>query len=80
MVVRADEEFRRTRENLSNFTVASANGGTVGLGKLVRLEEGESPASIDRLNRQRQVTVSASLAPNGSESDGLAAVQRYAPS
>jgi HAE1 family hydrophobic/amphiphilic exporter-1 len=78
VVVRAGEEFRRTRENLSNFTVASASGGTVGLEKLVRLEEGESPASIDRLNRQRQVTVSASLAPNGSESDALAAVQRYA--
>ncbi|HVQ35899.1 MAG TPA: efflux RND transporter permease subunit, partial [Pyrinomonadaceae bacterium] len=78
VVVRADEEFRRTRENLSNFTVTSASGGTVGLEKLVRLEEGESPASIDRLNRQRQVTVSASLAPNGSESDGLVAVQNYA--
>jgi hydrophobic/amphiphilic exporter-1 (mainly G- bacteria), HAE1 family len=78
VVVRAGEEFRRTRENLSRFTVASASGGTVGLEKLVRLEEGESPASIDRLNRQRQVTVSASLAPNGSESDGLAAVERYA--
>jgi HAE1 family hydrophobic/amphiphilic exporter-1 len=78
VVVRAGEEFRRTRENLSRFTVASSSGGTVGLEKLVRLEEGESPASIDRLNRQRQVTVSASLAPNGSEADGLAAVQRYA--
>jgi HAE1 family hydrophobic/amphiphilic exporter-1 len=78
VVVRAGEEFRRTRENLSNFTVASSSGGTVGLEKLVRLEEGESPASIDRLNRQRQVTISASLAPNGSEADGLVAIQRYA--
>ncbi len=78
VVVRAGEEFRRTRENLSRFTVASSSGGTVGLEKLVRLEEGESPASIDRLNRQRQVTVSASLAPNGSEADGLVAIQRYA--
>jgi HAE1 family hydrophobic/amphiphilic exporter-1 len=78
VVVRAAEEFRRTREHLANFTVASSTGGTVGLEKLVRLEEGESPASIDRLNRQRQVTISASLAPNGSEADGLAAVQRYA--
>jgi HAE1 family hydrophobic/amphiphilic exporter-1 len=78
VVVRAGEEFRRTRENLSNFTVASSSGGTVGLERLVRLEEGESPASIDRLNRQRQVTVSASLAPNGSEADGLVAIQRYA--
>ncbi|HLL69886.1 MAG TPA: efflux RND transporter permease subunit [Pyrinomonadaceae bacterium] len=78
VVVRAGEEFRRTRENLSNFTVVSSNGGTVGLEKLVRLEEGDSPASIDRLNRQRQVTISASLAPNGSEADALVAVQRYA--
>jgi hydrophobic/amphiphilic exporter-1 (mainly G- bacteria), HAE1 family len=78
VVVRAGEEFRRTRENLSNFTVATASGGVVGLDNLVRLEEGDSPASIDRLNRQRQVTVSASLAPNGSESEGLAAIQRYA--
>lgn len=78
VVVRAGEEFRRTRESLSNFTVASANGGTVGLEKLVTLEEGESAASIDRLNRQRSVTVSASLAPNGAEGAGLEAIQRYA--
>ncbi|MGI9106887.1 MAG: efflux RND transporter permease subunit [Pyrinomonadaceae bacterium] len=78
VVVRADERFRRTRDSLSNFTVASSAGGTVGLEKLVRLEEGNSAASIDRLNRQRQVTVSASLAPNGSEADALVALQRYA--
>jgi HAE1 family hydrophobic/amphiphilic exporter-1 len=78
VVVRAGEEFRRTRENLRNFTVASSMGGTVGLEKLVRLEEGDSPASIDRLNRQRAVTVSASLAPNGSESAALVSIQRYA--
>ncbi|HEX8852251.1 MAG TPA: efflux RND transporter permease subunit, partial [Pyrinomonadaceae bacterium] len=78
VVVRAGEQFRRTREHLSNFTVASSSGGTVGLEKLVRLEEGDSPASIDRLNRQRQVTISASLAPNGSEADALVAIQRYA--
>ena len=53
VVVRAAEEFRRTRESLKNFTVASSIGGTVGLEKLVRLEEGDSPSSIDRLNRQR---------------------------
>jgi HAE1 family hydrophobic/amphiphilic exporter-1 len=78
VVVRAAEEFRRTRESLTNFTVASSLGGTVDLEKLVRLEQGDSPASIDRLNRQRAVTISASLAPNGSEADALVAVQRYA--
>ncbi len=78
VVVRAAEEFRRTRESLKSFSVASSLGGTVELEKLVYLEEGDSPASIDRLNRQRAVTISASLAPNGSEADALVAIQRYA--
>ncbi|MBA4124719.1 MAG: efflux RND transporter permease subunit [Acidobacteria bacterium] len=80
VLVQADEPFRRTRDSLQYFTVASSNGGTVGLEKLVRLEEGLSPASINRLNRQRQVTISASLPPNASESDALAVLQRHAAS
>jgi HAE1 family hydrophobic/amphiphilic exporter-1 len=80
VVVQADEQFRRSRNNLQYFTVASANGGTVGLEKLVRLEEGLSPATINRLNRQRQVTISASLPPNASESDALARLQQHAAS
>jgi hydrophobic/amphiphilic exporter-1 (mainly G- bacteria), HAE1 family len=80
VVVQADEPFRRTRDSLQYFTVASSNGGTVGLEKLVRLEEGLSPATINRLNRQRQVTISASLPPNASESDALVALQRHAAS
>ncbi|MBC7796736.1 MAG: efflux RND transporter permease subunit, partial [Pyrinomonadaceae bacterium] len=77
VVVQADEPYRRTRESLQNFTVATSSGGAVDLDKLVTLEEGSSPASIDRLNRQRQVTVSAAVAPNGSETEGLAAIQKY---
>jgi HAE1 family hydrophobic/amphiphilic exporter-1 len=77
VVVQADEQYRRTRDNLKYFTVASSNGGAVGLEKLVKLEEGLSPASISRLNRQRQVTVSASLPPNSSEADALAKLEGY---
>jgi HAE1 family hydrophobic/amphiphilic exporter-1 len=80
VLVQAEETFRRTRDSLQYFTVASSNGGTIGLEKLVRLEEGLSPASINRLNRQRQVTVSASLPPNASESDALVVLQRHAAS
>ncbi len=80
VLIQADEPFRRTRDSLQYFTVASSNGGTVGLEKLVRLEEGLSPASINRLNRQRQVTISASLPPNASESDALAVLQKHAAS
>ncbi len=80
VLLQADEPFRRTRNSLQYFTVTSSNGGTVGLEKLVKLEEGLSPASINRLNRQRQVTISASLPPNASESDALAVLQKHAAS
>ncbi|MBA2621090.1 MAG: efflux RND transporter permease subunit [Acidobacteria bacterium] len=80
VLLQADEPFRRTRNSLQYFTVTSSNGGTVGLEKLVKLEEGLSPATINRLNRQRQVTVSASLPPNASESDALAVLQKHAAS
>jgi HAE1 family hydrophobic/amphiphilic exporter-1 len=80
VVVQADEQFRRTRNSLQYFSVNSSKGGTVGLEKLVRIEEGLSPASISRLNRQRQVTVSASLPPNASESDALAVLEKHAAS
>ena len=78
VVVQADEQFRRSRENLKDFTVASATGAQVNLDQLVTIEQGLSPASIDRLNRQRQVTISASVAPGGSEADAVLALQKYA--
>ncbi|MFM9903237.1 MAG: efflux RND transporter permease subunit [Pyrinomonadaceae bacterium] len=75
VVVQADEPFRRTRENLQNFTVASSKGEAIGLERLVKAEEGLSPSSIARLNRQRVITISSSLPPNSSESDALAKLQ-----
>ncbi len=78
VVVQADERFRRTRDSLQYFTVPSANGGTIGLEKLVKIEESRSPASISRLNRQRQVTVSSSLGEGASESAALAKIEQYA--
>ncbi|HNU07092.1 MAG TPA: efflux RND transporter permease subunit, partial [Pyrinomonadaceae bacterium] len=43
----------------------------------VQVTEGRSPASISRLNRQRQITVSAGLQQNASESDALKKLQGY---
>ena len=99
VVVQADEQYRRDRSYLPQFTVAATNvsrapqsdrspqagssqqgGGpsTVPLDRVVKLTEGLSPSSINRLNRLRQVTVSASLPPNSSESDAVAKIQEYA--
>ena len=78
VIVRAEEQFRRDRSYLPWFTVTSSNGGTVGLDRVVKLDEGLSPSSISRLNRLRQVTVSAGLPPNASESDAVAKLQQWA--
>ncbi len=78
VVVRAEEQFRRDRSYLPWFTVTSSNGGTVGLDRVVKLDEGLSPSTINRLNRLRQVTVSAGLPPNASESDAITKLQRWA--
>ena len=76
--IQADEPFRRNRADLKNFTVSSSKGGLVSLDQLVTLKEGKSAASIARLNRQRQVTISASVAPTTSEADAVKTLQKYA--
>ncbi|CAN5359612.1 N/A [soil metagenome] len=78
VVVQADEPFRRDRNNLRYFTLNSASGIPITLDKFVTIKEGTSPSSISRLNRQRQVTISAGLPPNSSESDALAKLETYA--
>jgi HAE1 family hydrophobic/amphiphilic exporter-1 len=62
----------------SGNVAAGSAVGTVPLDRVVKITEGLSPSSISRLNRLRQVTVSASLPPNSSESDAVAKIQQYA--
>ena len=78
VIIRAEEQYRRDRSNFKYFTVGSSNGGTVDLERVVKIDEGLSPSSINRLNRLRQVTVSAGLQPNTSESDAVAKMQKIA--
>lgn len=77
VVLQAEENYRRDRNNLQFFTVASTRAGTVGLDRLVKIEDGKSPSSISRLNRQRQITVSAGIPAGASESDGLQKLEGY---
>jgi HAE1 family hydrophobic/amphiphilic exporter-1 len=78
VVLMAENQYRQNKDLLSQLSVPSSRGGSVELSKVVHLEEGTSPTSIDRINRQRQVTVTASVSPNGSESEALAALQNAA--
>jgi hydrophobic/amphiphilic exporter-1 (mainly G- bacteria), HAE1 family len=67
VVVRANGEYRAGPEGLRRMIVASTKGGWVSLDNVVRIEQGTGPSSIDRLNRQRQVTLSANVKPGGSQ-------------
>lgn len=66
--VRADMQYRTSAEGLRQLTVFSTNTrGWVPLDQVVRIKSGEAPSSIGRLDRQRQVTLSANIMPGGSQ-------------
>jgi multidrug efflux pump subunit AcrB len=72
--VRADQAYRANVEGLSLLTVPSARLGSVPLLDVVELSRATGPSEISRLNRRRQVTLLANVAPDASESavtDGL---------
>jgi hydrophobic/amphiphilic exporter-1 (mainly G- bacteria), HAE1 family len=67
VVVRATGQYRIGAESLQRLTVASTKGGWVSLDNVAHVDPGAGPSSIDRLNRQRQVTLSANVKPGGSQ-------------
>lgn len=76
--VRARQEDRESRESILGMRVPSALGGSVELRQVVSLEEATGPATIDRYQRQRQVTLFANSAPGGSQSEAIESIRRFA--
>jgi len=74
--VRAIGEFRSSEDKLKRLIVPSVKLGYVTLDNVVKIEEGTGPAAVDRVNRQRQVTVLANTRPNGSATNIQAALNR----
>jgi HAE1 family hydrophobic/amphiphilic exporter-1 len=64
--VRAVGNFRTSEEGLKRMIVPSAKVGLVTLDNLIKVSQGTGPSSIDRVNRQRQVTLLANTKPGGS--------------
>jgi HAE1 family hydrophobic/amphiphilic exporter-1 len=64
--VRAINSFRSDIEGLKKMVVPSTKLGTVTLDQVVKTKEGTGPSAIDRVNRQRQVTILANTRPGGS--------------
>ena len=72
VILQAREEQRATADDLQNIYVRSdTSGELVPLGNLIRLEESSGAARLNRYNRLRAVTLSASLAPGYSLGEAL---------
>jgi HAE1 family hydrophobic/amphiphilic exporter-1 len=75
--VRAIGEFRASVEGLKRMIVPSAKIGWVTLDNLVHVDEGAGPSAIDRLNRERQVSLLANVKPGGSQADVVARMNEF---
>ncbi|MEO8574548.1 MAG: efflux RND transporter permease subunit [Pyrinomonadaceae bacterium] len=75
--VRAINSYRTDIEGLKRMIVPSTKIGWVTLDRLVKISSGTGPSSIDRTNRQRQVTLLANTKPGGSAADITSAIDSY---
>ena len=76
--VRALEGDRQTAEAIGQLTVPSTKLGSVPLQNLASMTRGTAPSEINRLNRQRQVTVFAGLLQGYSQVPAMDAMQKAA--
>jgi len=64
--VRAEHAYRKDPQGIEQAQVPSANGSSVQLRDVVRMTPGSGPSSINRISRQRQVMLTANVAPGHS--------------
>jgi HAE1 family hydrophobic/amphiphilic exporter-1 len=74
--VRLTDKYRTDLSTISRLFVPRQSGGLVRLDNLVRIEQGVTPSRIDRLDRQRQVSLRAGIAPGYALADRLEALNK----
>jgi HAE1 family hydrophobic/amphiphilic exporter-1 len=72
--VRSIAEVRNRIEELAMISVPSSKCGAIPIGDVVSFRKGTGPAQINRLNRTRQVTITANQSPNTSQQAVLNAI------
>jgi HAE1 family hydrophobic/amphiphilic exporter-1 len=73
--LRLTEQDRRDVDTISRLYVPSSRGGLVRLDNVVKITRDTSPSRIDRLDRERQVSVRASVAPGYALADRIEALR-----
>lgn len=76
--VRAEADKRATAAQLRDMTVESKKLGSVSLADVVKINEGTGPSQVDRMNRQRQITITANMEPGSSQRALLDAIENEA--
>lgn len=76
--LRLAEQNRNTSDAIAQLYVPSQTGALIRLDNLVRLESTPSASRIDRLDRQRMVSLRASVGPGYALADRLAALREAA--
>src|SRR5499427_1068226 len=76
--LRLSESDRGDSSQISRLYVPSSRGGLVRVDNLVDIKEEFSPSRIDRLDRQRQASVRAGVAPGFALADRLDALKKAA--
>jgi hydrophobic/amphiphilic exporter-1 (mainly G- bacteria), HAE1 family len=74
--LRLDRQYRSDAETISRLYVPSQAGGLVRLDNVVRIEEGQAPSRIERLDRQRNVRIFAGVGPGYALGDRMAALRQ----
>ena len=73
--LRLTENNRRDARDIATLFVPKKSGGLVRLDNLVKIISGQTASRIDRLDRQRQISLRAAIAPGYALADRLAAVR-----
>ena len=73
--VRATADVRNRLKELEQVSVPSSKHDIVPLGDVVKFVPGTGPAQINRLNRNRQVTISCNMTPGTSQQSILDAIE-----
>jgi HAE1 family hydrophobic/amphiphilic exporter-1 len=74
--LRLDRQYRSDPATISRLYVPSQAGGLVRLDNVVRIEQGQAPSRIERLDRQRTVRFFAGVGPGYALGDRLAALRK----
>ncbi len=74
--LRAVEGWRDRPELLDSITVKSATGADIPLASVIKMSDGKGPSEVNRINRRRQVTLMANMAPGTGESDITVALEK----